>query len=84
MSVFMTSYLYLPLNWKSPNLACEVKGKHDYGSIKIQQLAASSGWMVLGHGENLPKAKIFDPAWIFCADVLRPLSKRTIFMSPHR
>ena len=26
LSVFMTSCLYLLLNWKSPKLACEVKG----------------------------------------------------------
>ena len=26
LSIFMTSYHYLLLNWKSPKLACEVKG----------------------------------------------------------
>ena len=26
LSKFLTSYLYLLLNWKSPKLACEVKG----------------------------------------------------------
>ena len=26
LSIFLKSYLYLLLNWKSPKLACEVKG----------------------------------------------------------
>ena len=27
MFIFLTSYLYLPLNWKSPKLAYQLKGK---------------------------------------------------------
>ena len=27
LSIFITSYLYLLLNWRSPKLACEVKGE---------------------------------------------------------
>ena len=26
LSIFLTTYLYLLLNWKSPKLACQVKG----------------------------------------------------------
>ena len=28
LPIFMTSYLYLLLNWKRPKLACEVKGEY--------------------------------------------------------
>ena len=30
MSIFLTSYLYLLLNWKTPKLACQVKGLENY------------------------------------------------------
>ena len=32
LNVFLTSYLYLLLTWKSPKLSFEVKGEHTWNS----------------------------------------------------
>ena len=57
----MPSYLNLLLNWKSPKLACEVKGK----PLSIQQIFRLSKLKAFAEGQNNASQKLkFVLRWV--------------------